>query len=366
MVRTLARVVILMMSMFSPLHGGEMPQYRVEQVASGLSIPWGIAFLNPKELIITERDGRLWLLSLSDGRLTELEGAPEVLAAGQGGLLDVKPSPYYEKDRWIYFTYSKPVNGEGATTIARARRSGNRLVEWEDLLVTRSITDTAYHYGSRMVFDHMGHLYFTVGDRGRRPNGQDLSNHAGTILRIHPDGTIPDDNPFVGVEGVLPEIWSYGHRNPQGIAMDRRQRLWTIEHGPRGGDELNRVEPGNNYGWPVISYGKEYWGPFPVGEGTHRPGMEQPVKYYVPSIAPGSLISYSGKAFPQWRDNLFAGALKLKHLNRIEVDEKGSFVSEERLLLDLDERIRAVAESPEGWIYLSTDSGQILRLVPTR
>ena len=180
------------------------------------------------------------------------------------------------------------------------------------------------------------------------------------------DGSVPADNPFVKNAHALPEIWSYGHRNPQGIAYDlQRQRLWEIEHGPRGGDEINLILPGRNYGWPVISYGKEYWGPVQVGEGTEKEGMEQPVKVYIPSIAPGSLILYSGKAFPGWKGNLFSGALILTHLNRVALDESGKAVAEERLLESLNERIRALVESPEGWIYFSTDSGKIYRLRPT-
>ena len=204
-----------------------------------------------------------------------------------------------------------------------------------------------------------------MGDRGERSNGQDRSNHAGCVMRLNRDGSVPGDNPFIGQADVLPEIWSYGHRNPQGMAYDPiHKRLWLIEHGPRGGDEINLILPGRNYGWPVISYGKEYWGPVAVGEGTHRKGMEQPIKQYTPSIAPGSLLLYSGKAFPAWGGNLFAGALKLQHINRVTLDAKGNAIGEERLLTDLNERIRALAESPQGWIYFSTDSGKVYRIKP--
>ena len=208
-------------------------------------------------------------------------------------------------------------------------------------------------------------MFFGIGDRGHRPNAQDLSNHAGSIIRLNLDGSIPKDNPFINNESVLPEIWSYGHRNPQGLMYDfKYQRLWEIEHGPRGGDEINLIVAGANYGWPVISYGKEYSSPFAVGEGTHRDGMEQPVKVYIPSIAPGSLIMYSGDALSKWKGNLFSGALKLRHINRIVLDENGQVIKEERLLESLDERIRALAQSPEGWIFFSTDSGKIFRISP--
>lgn len=233
------------------------------------------------------------------------------------------------------------------------------------LLETQSATGTGYHFGSRIAFDEKGHVYFGVGDRGERPTAQDLDNHAGSVMRLHRDGRIPEDNPFSNRDDVLSEIWSYGHRNPQGMAYDSvHNRLWLIEHGPRGGDEINLVLPGRNYGWPVISYGKEYWGPIAVGEGTHREGMEQPVKQYTPSIAPSSLLLYSGKAFPAWRGNLFAGALKLRHINRVTLSKEGNAIAEERLLTNLDERVRALAESPQGWIFFSTDSGKIYVVKP--
>lgn len=351
----------------APLQAREsegMP-YLVEQVAEGLGIPWGMVFLSPSELLLTQRNGRIVLFDPKTGTLRRVEGGPLVHARGQGGLLDVAIAPGYSPGGWIYFTYSKKRNDQGVTTLARARMRDNRLVDWQDILISRSATGTGMHFGSRIAFDGKGHLFFTIGDRGERPNGQDLSTHAGSVLRVMLDGSVPADNPFVKNAHALPEIWSYGHRNPQGIAYDlHRQRLWAIEHGPRGGDEINLIRPGRNYGWPVISYGKEYWGPVQVGEGTEKEGMEQPVKVYIPSIAPGSLILYSGKAFPGWKGNLFSGALVLTHLNRVVLDESGKAVAEERLLESLNERIRALVESPEGWIYFSTDSGKIYRLRP--
>ena len=273
--------------------------------------------------------------------------------------------PGYQAGDWIYFTYSKQQPAGLATTLARARLAKDRLKDWQDLLITRSTSDTSRHFGSRIAFDHAGHLFFTVGDRGVRPNGQDLQTHAGAVLRVKLDGSTPTDNPFVDQPGALNEIWSYGHRNPQGIVYDHvHERLWLIEHGPRGGDELNLIRRGANYGWPEVSHGKEYWGPFQVGEAKSKPGMEDPVKVWVPSIAPGSLLLYTGTAFPAWRGDLFSGALKLTHLNRIMLDAQGHVVGEERLLDDQGERIRGLAQSREGWLYLSTDSGRILRLRP--
>lgn len=338
--------------------------FQVEEVASGFGVPWGMVFLSQTELLFTEREGKITILHLDSGHRTVLQGGPRVFSEGQGGLLDVAVPQAYSAGDWIYFTYSKDQRGKGVTTLARGRVSGELIIDWQELLVTKSATETSRHFGSRIAFDSKGHLFFTVGDRGIRPNGQDLSTHAGSILRLQIDGTVPEDNPFAN-GGGLPEIWSYGHRNPQGIAFDLvNNRLWSNEHGPRGGDEINLIMPGKNYGWPVVSHGKEYWGPVRVGEGTTRVGMVDAVKVYIPSIAPGSLLLYSGKAFANWQGNLFSGALALQHLNRVVVNDSGEVIQEERLLEDLEERIRAIVESQEGWLYLSTDSGRILRLRP--
>ncbi|MEH6626012.1 MAG: PQQ-dependent sugar dehydrogenase [Motiliproteus sp.] len=345
-------------------------QFRLEEVASGLATPWGMAFISATEILITERQGSIKKLDLRQNSITAITGVAPVLIEGQGGLLDVAVPPGFSDGDWIYFTYSKPQQGQGVTTLARARLKGDRLRLWQDLLITLSGSDTSRHFGSRIAFDDEGHLFFGVGDRGVRPNAQDRSNHAGSILRLNLDGSLALGNPFIGSatigeKKVLPEIWSYGHRNPQGISYDPvNKRLWVIEHGPRGGDEINLIEPGSNYGWPVISYGKEYWGPVSVGEGTEKAGMEQPSVVYIPSIAPGSLLIYSGKAFPKWRGSLFSGALKLRHLNRIQLNNNAEAIAEEWLLTRLQSRIRALVESPEGWIYLSTDSGRILRIRP--
>lgn len=339
---------------------------KLEQVTEGLGIPWGMTFLSPTKLLVTEREGNILLIDIDKSTKVILKNSPKVLAEGQGGLLDVAISPNYKSSGWIYFTYVKNIDDESVVVLARAKLDGFQFSSWQELLVSESGTDESRHFGSRITFDDNGHVYFGIGDRGERPNAQDLSNHAGTIMRLNLDGSIPKDNPFIKNKTALSEIWSYGHRNPQGLSYDfKHKRLWEIEHGPRGGDEINLIQPGKNYGWPVISYGKEYWGPIDVGEGTHRKGMEQPVKVYIPSIAPGSLIVYSGDAFPKWKGNLFSGALKLQHINRIVFNEKGEAVKEERLLESLDHRIRALAQSPEGWLYFSTDSGKIYRISPT-
>ena len=350
-----------------PVIQSESMSLRLEQVADGLGIPWGMCFLSANHLLVTERDGAVRLVETgidSDrGRVSQLNNVPDVLAKGQGGMLDIAVSPNYKKDGWIYFTYVKQVNGQGVTVLSRAKLIGSRFSNWQELLVTKSTTEKSHHYGSRITFDERGHVFFAVGDRGVRKNAQDLSNHAGSIMRLNLDGSVPEDNPFSKNKQFLPEVWSVGHRNPQGLAYDaKNERLWSIEHGPRGGDEINLIHAGANYGWPAISYGKEYWGPIAVGEGTHRKGMEQPVKVYTPSIAPGSLLLYSGNALPDWKGNLLSGALKLQHINRIVLSKQGEVLKEERLLEDLDERIRALAQSPQGWLYFSTDSGKIFRL----
>ena len=343
----------------------EKQTFLVEEVTDGLSIPWGLAFISNTQLLITERAGSIKLLDMQNKTLTPIQGAPAVMAQGQGGLLDVAVPPDFKTGDWIYFTFVRNKGGEGVTVLARAKLTANKLVQWQDLLETQSATGAGRHFGSRIVFDENGYVYFGVGDRGERPMSQDLSNHAGSVMRLYRDGRVPQDNPFNKRADVPPQIWSYGHRNPQGMAYDyANKRLWLIEHGPRGGDEINRVLPGRNYGWPVISYGKEYWGPLAVGEGTHREGMEQPIKQYTPSIAPSSLLLYSGNSFPAWRGNLFSGALKLTHLNRVTLSEDGKAIGEERLLDELDERIRALAQGPQGWLYFSTDSGKIYVMKP--
>ena len=341
--------------------------FKLELVAKGLGIPWGMDFLSRQQMIVTERGGKLRLIDLNQDRIQEITGLPKIAIVGQGGLLDVAKGPNYQSDGWIYFTYTGVQEKGAVTTLARTRLKQTKLVDWQDLLTTDSATDTGRHFGSRIAFDDSGHVYFGVGDRGVRDNSQNLSNHAGSIMRLTLDGDVPPDNPFVGQKNKRDEIWSYGHRNPQGLLFDQqRKTLWSIEHGPRGGDEINLILKGRNYGWPVISYGKEYWGPLSVGEGTEKPGMEQPLKVYIPSIAPGSLMLYNGEAFPEWKDSLFAGALKLRHLNRIPILPGNQLGAEDRLLEDLNERIRALVQSPEGWIYLSTDSGKIYRLRPSK
>lgn len=362
--RSVTRVFfILWLCIFSPLlYSATKVEVELDQVTDGLGIPWGLAFLSEERLLITERKGGVKLLDLATNKITTLKNAPSVIANGQGGMLDVAVSP--QAPAWIYFTYVGGSSDKHSTILARAQLEGDALTRWQDLLITTG-NDNGQHFGSRIAFDNDGYVYFGVGDRGERDSAQDLSLHQGSVMRLHLDGSIPKDNPFVTTKGAQISIWTYGHRNPQGMAYDAdNKRLWLIEHGPRGGDEINLLEKGKNYGWPVISHGREYISGLPVGESTHKTGMEQPVKVYIPSIAPGSLLHYTGDAFPQWRGNLFAGALKLRHLNRVILSDRVETIDEQRLLQDLDQRIRALAQSPRGWIYFSTDSGNVYRLKP--
>ena len=362
--RTLLLLLLLIASavMACTAHLNRADNVRTTLVARDLGIPWGMAWVGPGALIVTDRNGRAALVNADNGDKQWLAGLPQVYTRGQGGLLDVAVPPAGQADGWIYFTYSKPQSGGAVTTLARARLQGTQLVHWQDLLLTRSATDTSRHFGSRIAFDGTGHLFFSVGDRGHRPNGQDLLTHAGSILRLNLDGTIPDDNPLVGRSDALPEIYSYGHRNPQGLCYDQaRGGLWASEHGPRGGDEINWITPGSNYGWATVSRGQEYSSPAYVGDYRHKEGMEEPRKVYIPSIAPGSLLCYSG-ANSAWRNSLLLGALKLTHLNRVGINPQGELTSEERLLQDQRLRIRALLQGPGTELYITTDDGRLLRV----
>ncbi|MCP4969448.1 MAG: PQQ-dependent sugar dehydrogenase [Arcobacter sp.] len=338
---------------------------KLENVLSGNEVIWGMTFISSSKLIFTLKSGKIILLDINTKKIKQVLASPNIFYGGQGGLLDVQASPTFKKDRLLYFTYVKKIDDKAVTVLAQANLEVYELKNWKDLLVSKSSSKTSRHFGSRITFDENGHIYFSIGDRGVRKNAQDLSNHAGTIVRLNLDGTIPSDNPFINQKNKLPEIYSYGHRNPQGLFYDKfSKNLWSIEHGPRGGDEINLIKKGLNYGWPVISHGKEYWGPISVGEGTHKEGMVQAKKVYTPSIAPSSLIIYNHNTFSKWKGNLFSGALKLRHLNRIVVNKSNEVIKEERLLEKLEQRIRNVIQSPTGDLYISTDNGNIFKIVP--
>ncbi|MCB0365007.1 MAG: PQQ-dependent sugar dehydrogenase [Bdellovibrionaceae bacterium] len=342
----------------------EKETFLVNEIVRLKDVPWGLAFLNPDEAIVTLRDGGIVLLNSKTKSTTSISGGPKVIAKGQGGLLDVALHPKFAANQWVYFTYSTKSKSGSTTELARAKFiHPNKLTDLTVLFTALTDSDTDVHFGSRLVFDDHGLLYMTVGDRGKREKAQMLNFHNGKVLRLDENGKPAEGNPFVDRKDALPEIWTYGHRNLQGIAIHPETNdIWTQEHGPRGGDEINKLKKGANYGWPVITYGKEYWGPS-IGEGTHKPGMEQPVHYWVPSIAPCGLTFYSGRVFKNWKNHLFSGALKLQHLNRLDLSESGK-IHEERLLKNLNERIRHVVEGPAGYLYLTTDSGRVLKLTP--
>ena len=332
----------------------------VVTVASGLEHPWGLAFLPDGRMLVTEKPGRLRVVS-TDGTLSEpLSGLPEVDAGGQGGLLDVAVDPDFETNRLIYFSYAEPGVGGNSTAVARARLNEDHvsLSGTQVIFSQRPKLPSQGHFGSRLVFDRSGNLFVTLGERFApqfRDQAQDLDSHLGKIVRIRPDGSVPEDNPFVGKPGALPEIWSYGHRNIQAAALHPETgELWEIEHGPLGGDELNVAEAGKNYGWPVVSHGVNYDGT-PVGTGrAQQEGMADPLHTWTPVIAPSGMIFYSGSAFPDWHGDLFVGGLKSTALVRLELDGR-RIANEERLLEDLGKRIRDVVHGPEGALYLLTD-----------
>ena len=341
-------------------------RFRVVTLTNALEHPWGLAFLPDGRMLVTERPGRLRIVE-QDGTLSApIAGVPAVAADGQGGLLDVALAPDFAQSRTIYLSYSEPGDGGSAgTSVARARLRDNGLENVQVVFRQEPKVSGGAHFGSRLVFARDGNLFITTGDRQNRPFVQDLTKLQGKVVRIRPDGSIPPGNPFVNREGARPEIWSYGHRNIQGAALHPETgQLWTVEHGARGGDELNAPKAGKNYGWPVITYGRDYSGA-PIGEGQRKEGMEQPVHYWDPSIAPSGLMFYTGNRFPNWRGNLFVGALGFQLLARLELD--GERVrAEEQLIEDMNRRIRAVVQGPDGFIYLLTDEsdGRIMRLEP--
>ncbi len=335
--------------------------YEAKEVANGFQVLWGIEFLNPKEVVVNEKNGTISLLNIESGKREKLFSVPDVNTSGQAGLFDVAVAPRADKTRpQLFFTYSKQTNKGNTVALATATLEGNKLVGWRDLFIADAVTDTGRHFGSRIAFVD-NKVYFSIGDRGERSNGQNRQTHAGSILRLNLDGTVPADNPFKRSES-RPEIWSYGHRNPQGLYYDEStKQLWSIEHGPRGGDEINLIKKGANYGWARVSQGKEYWGPLDVGEAKSLPGMEDPKLVYIPSIAPSNLVVYHGNKYPDLDGKIVAGALKLTHINVVSI-QNGNLTEYQRLMENLGERIRDITISPDGYLYFSTDSGKIFRL----
>ncbi|MGE0211599.1 MAG: PQQ-dependent sugar dehydrogenase [Parvibaculaceae bacterium] len=347
----------------------EKAQIIVDRVTDKLSEPWGLAFLPDGRMIVTEKGGTLRIVS-DKGEVGEpIAGVPKVDDRGQGGLLDVAPHPQFADNRFIYVSFSEPGEGGNSTAVARGKLSADEksLEDVKVIFSQKPKLPSTKHFGSRLVFDGKGHLFITTGERSEpqfREQSQELSSHLGKVIRVNEDGSVPDDNPFVGKADALPEIWSYGHRNIQAAAINPATgALWEIEHGPKGGDEINIAEAGKNYGWPVVSHGVNYDGS-PVGTGQKQAeGMVDPLYQWTPVIAPSGMIFYNGELFPDWQGNLFVGGLAATALVRLELDGD-KVVHEERLLEDLGMRVRDVVQGPEGAIYLLTDesNGAILRV----
>jgi len=352
------------------VHTSEHHEFRVVTVVEGLAHPWGMAFLPSGEILVTERPGRLRIVR--NGALVPepVAGVPQVRAQGQGGLLDVAVHPEFASNRLVYLSYAKPGADGGTTAVARGRWEGDRLADVEEIFEARAWGGSGAHFGSRLAFDARGHLYITIGDRGDSPGrgeahrSQNLGDHAGTTIRLHDDGRVPQDNPFVGRSGALPEIYTYGNRNAQGMAIHPQTgAVWQNEHGPRGGDEINLIRPGLNYGWPLVTGGVNYDGS-PITDRREMDGIEPPVVEWTPSIAPSGMTFYDGDRFPAWRGHAFVGALAGQHLRRVHLDGERA-VSQESMLEGAG-RIRDVRTGPDGFLYLLFDapSAAMVRLEP--
>ncbi|QEP44795.1 PQQ-dependent sugar dehydrogenase [Ectothiorhodospiraceae bacterium BW-2] len=341
-------------------------ELQITPMMTDLSHPWGMAFLPDGTLLVTERGGALYHIDLDNSSKHSVTGVPKVAALGQGGLLDVAVHPDFATNRLIYLSYAGGQGNSVGTEVARARLAANRLTQLEIIFQLDPKTHTGYHFGSRLVFDQQGYLYITNGDRGVKERAQNLADHAGSVVRLHDDGTIPSDNPFIDQGSAHPGIYTFGHRNPQGMVVDSANQIWIHEHGPQGGDELNLIEAGKNYGWPVITYGVNYGSGTPIGEGYEKPGMAQPRYHWIPSIAPSGMALYRGDLFPQWQGDLLLGSLKFRMLVRLDV-EQGKIVAEERYIKDRIGRIRDVEIDPhDGSILVLTDerNGGLYRLTP--
>lgn len=346
--------------------------FEVTPVAEGLEVPWSMAWLPNGDMLITERLGRLRIVRNGTLLAAPVEGVPEVLHEGQGGLFDVVPHPEFASNRLVYLSFAKPLGNGSTTAVVRGKFENDRISDLETIFQADSEGRNG-HYGARMVFDAEGYLYISTGDRQASPSGdlaahqaQDLSNHAGTIVRLHDDGRVPSDNPFIGRRDALPEIYSYGHRNPQSLAVHPMTGdIWAGEHGPQGGDELNIVAPGVNFGWPVIGFGVNYGPGTPIHSSQQQADMEGPKHYWVPSIATSGLMIYSGDLFPNWKGDIFVGGLRGQLLARVDISDDGKrAMMDESLMVGIG-RIRDVRQGPEGAIYLATENKGVLRLTPS-
>lgn len=348
-------------------HASEQHAIRAQAIVENLVHPWSVAFLPDGGYLITERPGRLNRIT-PDGRRIVLRGLPDITTRGQGGLLDVALHPDFQDNRLIYFSYAQGRYRRLGVAVARARLDGDALRNVESLFQMQPPSNSGRHFGSRLVFDRDGLLFITLGDRGERSRAQRLNDHAGSIVRLHDDGRIPRDNPLFAQPGARPEIWSWGHRNPQGAALNPwTGQLWTHEHGPQGGDEVNIALAGSNHGWPVITYGVNYGSGTPIGSGVRQPGMTQPLYHWSPSIAPSGMAFYNHTRFAGWQGDLLIGSLKFRQLVRLKLGGD-RVIHEERLLSDQFGRIRDVRVHPDGAVYLLTDAsaGALIRLTPAR
>jgi glucose/arabinose dehydrogenase len=349
-------------------HETEKHTFRIAILAEGLEHPWSLAFLPDDRMLVTERPGGLRIIE--NGVLSErnIAGLPAVAERGQGGLMDVAVHPLFEKNRWIYLSYTAKDRSGYGTEVVRGELNGYSLDNVKSIFRALPKSAGGRHFGSRILFDPEGYLYITLGERGDRPRAQDLGDHAGSIIRLRDDGGIPDDNPFVTTRGAKPEIYTYGNRNVQGAALHPKTGvIWTHEHGPQGGDEVNIIKAGTNYGWPVITYGRNYGIGTKIGEGTAKTDMAQPTYYWDPSIAPSGMAFYDGDKFPEWQGDLFVGALKYALLVRLEL-ENDKVIHEERMLTNVLGRIRDVRSGPDGYLYVLTDeaNGVLARLEPAK
>ena len=341
--------------------------YKITEIAKGLDHPWSMAFLPDGSMLVTERVGRLRLIKGGSLLVQPIAGVPAVHTGSQAGLFDIVLHPNFSQNNIVYLTYAAGTKASNGTQVARARFDGSALQDLQVIFKAMPLKDTDNHYGGRMVFLPDGTFVLSIGEGFEyREKAQDLTSDLGKIVRLNEDGSVPRDNPFVGRASIRPEIYSWGHRNPQGLIFDSSSgRIYETEHGPRGGDELNIIVAGRNYGWPVITYGMDYSGAY-VSPYTQRPGLEQPVIYWTPSIAPSGLAMYRGDKFPAWKGDLFVGALAFRHLRRVHLDEHGDVVGQEQFLNDLNWRIRDVRAAPDGYLYVCTDEadGRVLRLEP--
>lgn len=335
--------------------------FKVVKLYDGLRNPWGMAWLPDGRMLVTERSGEILVFKNDKYTGQKLTGVPQVFAEGQGGLLDIQLHPKYQQNGYLYITYSKPMSGGASTAVMRFKLQGNQLVDKKDIFIAKPALPADYHFGSRLVFDKNGFLYVSVGERGTQPKVQELDNDHGKIHRIYDDGRIPADNPFSGQAGASKSIWTYGHRNPQGMVYDASaDRIWAIEHGPKGGDELNLIDKGKNYGWPKTSYGINYDGTI-LTPNKELPGIENPVRYWVPSIAPCGMTQVTSDRYPGWKGSLMIGALAFRYVARVQLDGV-KYAGEEKLLQDIG-RVRHVAQSPGGYLYVLTEGpGQLIKL----